>query len=38
VHGLATLLLTGPLRTLDADTVEAVGQRLIDMVERGLAG
>ena len=38
VHGLATLLLTGPLRGLDAGTVEAVGQRLIDMVERGLAG
>jgi AcrR family transcriptional regulator len=37
VHGLATLLLTGPLRFLDEATVEAVGQRLIDMVERGLA-
>ena len=36
VHGLATLLLTGPLRGLDAETVEAVGQRLLDMVERGL--
>ena len=38
VHGLATLLLTGPLRHLDDGTVEAVGQRLIDVVERGLAG
>ena len=38
VHGLATLLLTGPLRSLDADTVEALGRRLLDMVERGLEG
>ena len=37
VHGLATLLLTGPLRSLDASTVEALGSRLLDMVERGLA-
>ena len=36
VHGLATLLLTGPLRGLDPGTVEVLGQRLIDMVERGL--
>ena len=36
VHGLATLLLTGPLRGLDEATVEALGSRLIDMVERGL--
>ncbi len=36
VHGLATLLLTGPLRGLDDATVEALSQRLIDMVERGL--
>jgi AcrR family transcriptional regulator len=36
VHGLATLLMTGPLRTLDAPTVEHVGDRLLDMVERGL--
>ena len=37
VHGLATLLLTGPLRRLDADTVEELGRRLLDMVERGLS-
>ena len=37
VHGLATLLLTGPLRTLDAGTVAAVSTRLLDVVERGLA-
>jgi AcrR family transcriptional regulator len=36
VHGLATLLLTGPLRSLDAATVEALDQRLLSMVERGL--
>jgi AcrR family transcriptional regulator len=36
VHGLATLLLTGPLRGLDAGTVDALGGRLLDMVERGL--
>lgn len=37
VHGLSTLLLTGPLRTLDAETVAALGHRLLDLVERGLA-
>jgi len=36
VHGLAMLLLDGPLRVMDAAQAEAVGQRLIDMVERGL--
>lgn len=36
VHGLATLLLTGPLRRLDTETVEALDVRLLDMVERGL--
>ena len=30
------LLLNGPLRELDTATQETVGQRLIDMVERGL--
>ena len=38
VHGLATLLLTGPLRRLDAETVAALDVRLLDMVERGLPG
>lgn len=37
VHGLATLLLTGPLRTLDEPTVAAVSTRLLDLVQRGLA-
>jgi AcrR family transcriptional regulator len=36
VHGLATLLLTGPLRHLDAETVAALDRRLLDMVEHGL--
>ncbi|MDQ0606198.1 AcrR family transcriptional regulator [Variovorax sp. W1I1] len=36
VHGLALLIIHGPLRTLDAETTQALGQRLIDMVERGL--
>ena len=36
VHGLSMLLLNGPLRELDTATQETVGQRLIDMVERGL--
>ena len=36
VHGLATLLLTGPLRSLDAPTVDRLGQRLLDVVQRGL--
>jgi AcrR family transcriptional regulator len=36
VHGLAMLALDGPLRELaDAETA-AIGQRLLDMVERGL--
>jgi AcrR family transcriptional regulator len=36
VHGLAMLLIDGPLRGLDGATAYDVGQRLIDMVERGL--
>ncbi len=36
VHGLAMLLIDGPLRAMDDTHAEAVGQRLIDMVERGL--
>lgn len=36
VHGLAMLLIDGPLRGLDGATAYGVGQRLIDMVERGL--
>ncbi|AHY48137.1 WHG domain (plasmid) [Rubrobacter radiotolerans] len=36
VHGLSMLLIDGPLREFDEATKDAVGQRLIDMVERGL--
>lgn len=36
VHGLAVLLIDGPLRGLDHAQAEGIGQRLIDMVERGL--
>ncbi|WP_207956947.1 TetR/AcrR family transcriptional regulator [Rubrobacter tropicus] len=36
VHGLAMLLIDGPLRGLDEATAHNAGQRLIDMVERGL--
>ena len=36
VHGLAMLVLEGPLRGLDVETAERAGGRLIDMVERGL--
>lgn len=36
VHGLALLLIDGPLRGLPAEQAEALGGRLLDMVERGL--
>jgi AcrR family transcriptional regulator len=36
VHGLAMLVLEGPLRGLDPETALAAGARLIDMVDRGL--
>lgn len=36
VHGLAMLLIDGPLRGLGEAAAYDVGQRLIDMVERGL--
>lgn len=36
VHGLAMLMIDGPLRQLEPMQAEAIGQRLIDMVERGL--
>nr|WP_286197861.1 TetR/AcrR family transcriptional regulator [Variovorax boronicumulans] len=36
VHGLALLLLDGPLRGLPPAQVDALGERLLDMVERGL--
>jgi AcrR family transcriptional regulator len=36
VHGLAMLSLEGPFRELDEKTLNSVGQRLLDMVDRGL--
>jgi AcrR family transcriptional regulator len=36
VHGLAMLLIDGPLRGLDRAEPPALGERLLDMVERGL--
>lgn len=36
VHGLAILVLDGPLRSLDATQKKAISQRLLDMVEEGL--
>lgn len=36
VHGLATLLIDGPLRDLDPVTSAELGRRLVDMVEQGL--
>ena len=36
VHGLAMLVLEGPLRDLDEETLVRAGQQLIDMVDRGL--
>lgn len=36
VHGLAMLLIDGPLRVLDAVQAQGMGQRVLDMVEKGL--
>ena len=36
VHGLAMLLIDGPLRGLDPAQARDAGRRLLDMVERGL--
>jgi len=36
VHGLAILVIDGPLRRLPAGPIEELGRRLLDMVERGL--
>lgn len=37
VHGMALLGIDGPLRGLDAREAEGLGQRILDMVERGLS-
>jgi AcrR family transcriptional regulator len=36
VHGLALLIIEGPLKGMEPEAAHALGQRLIDMVERGL--
>jgi len=36
VHGLASLLLDGPLRALPPDATQALIRRVVDMVEQGL--
>jgi AcrR family transcriptional regulator len=36
VHGMALLIIDGPLRRLTSAEAHQVGQRLLDMVERGL--
>jgi hypothetical protein len=36
VHGLALLFTDGPLHSMSARQREAIGQRLLDMVEKGL--
>ena len=36
VHGLAMLVLEGPLRNLDPEVARAAGAQLLDMVDRGL--
>jgi AcrR family transcriptional regulator len=36
VHGLAMLVIEGPLRRLPPARVRALGQRVLDMVEQGL--
>lgn len=36
VHGLAMLVIDGPLRQLTSEQLHETGQRLIDMVEQGL--
>ncbi len=36
VHGMALLIIDGPLRGIGDDEAQALGQRLLDMVEKGL--
>lgn len=36
VHGLAMLVIEGPLHAFDAQQLHLVGQRVLDMVEKGL--
>ncbi|MFD6160710.1 TetR/AcrR family transcriptional regulator [Nocardia sp. NPDC060256] len=36
VHGMAFLAIDGPLRTLPDDQLDAMGQRMLDMIARGI--
>jgi hypothetical protein len=36
VHGLAMVVIEGPLRRLSRSQMHDAGQRLLDMVEKGL--
>jgi hypothetical protein len=36
VHGLALLIIDGPLRRVTRAQADALGQRVLDMVEKGL--
>ena len=36
VHGLATLLINGPLRALGPEQAEGLIRRIVDLVEQGL--
>jgi hypothetical protein len=36
VHGLALLALDGPLQAVPSQAMDALGERLLDMVERGI--
>jgi len=36
VHGLALLIINGPLREVPRAQTAALGQRLVEMVEKGL--
>ena len=37
VHGMALLVIDGPLRDMSRAQTEVVGQRLLDMVEKGIS-
>ena len=37
VHGLALLKLEGPLHAMPVEAIEAIGERLVQMVERGIS-
>ncbi|WP_433655669.1 TetR/AcrR family transcriptional regulator [Nocardia sp. CA-128927] len=36
VHGMAFLAIDGPLRTLPDDQLDAIGERMLDMIDRGI--